>query len=437
MEGSLSAAGVTAGALAPQHPVELRLDDLKAEVLNVLQNEASYKATIEKLEMELSVYKRAFVDVDAELKESQLAQLETQALNRRLEKEFQSFKKQDKGHRVVMLIDGDGAIFSPQFIGQGLKGGHAAAQLLSDSTLHCIAANYDSRAIQLWVYVFFNKRGLIDTFRRAGFAALTGQFEDFVLGFNQATERFLMVDVGSTKEAADAKLKVYLEDEIRLPETFKVIFGGCHDNGYLANLYSQLTAGYKDKLILLKSYTEMAGGIAMLGLPSLTIADLFMPHKIENIPSSPTSTKDVFSPPLSGKVNLDVNATSATTPRQINPNLPIQKRKIVPAFIKSDSTVIVEKPNLCTLFYMRSCKFGNGCKFAHDYVLTDAQKAEFAKFTKKTPCPTASSGGQCKFGDSCCFGHTCPQSPNCFFFKKGKCKFGQANMHTTAPSSSG
>jgi hypothetical protein len=192
-------------------------------VLNVLQNEASYKATIEKLEMELSVYKRAFVDVDAELKESQLAQLETQALNRRLEKEFQSFKKQDKvtiatqlrvyfvlllqGHRAVMLIDGDGAIFSPQFIGQGLKGGHAAAQLLSDSTLQYIAANYDSRALQLWVYVFFNKRGLTDTFRRAGFAALTGQFEDFVLGFNQATERFLMVDVGSTKEAADAKLK--------------------------------------------------------------------------------------------------------------------------------------------------------------------------------------------------------------------------------------
>jgi hypothetical protein len=89
----------------------------------------------------------------------------------------------------------------------------------------------------------------------------------------------------------------------------------------LANLYSQLTAGYKDKLILLKSYTEMAGGIAMLGLPSLTIADLFMPHKIENIPSSPTSTKDVFSPPLSGKVNLGVNATPATTPRPINPNL--------------------------------------------------------------------------------------------------------------------
>ncbi|KAJ7249498.1 hypothetical protein B0H12DRAFT_693927 [Mycena haematopus] len=268
----------------------------------------------------------------------------------------------------------------------------------------------------------------MDTFRRAGLASLVGKFEDFVLGFNQATERFLMVDVGSTKEAADAKLKVYLEDEIRLPETFKIIFGGCHDNGYVANLHSQITAGFKDKLILLKSYTEMASGFAMLDLPSLVIPDLFMSQKMEDIPSSPTGTgvpKDVFNSPLSGNVNLGYNpttpATTTTTPRSINPNIPLQKQKL----------------NLCTLFYMRSCKFGTGCKFAHDYVLTDPQREELVKFTKSTPCPTALSGGQCKFGDNCCYGHTCPNSPKCFFFKQGKCKFRQANMHATPAGSSG
>lgn len=66
------------------------------EVLNVLRNEASYKETIHKLETELSVYKRAFADVDSELKAAQLAQLETETLNARLEKEYLSFKKQDK-----------------------------------------------------------------------------------------------------------------------------------------------------------------------------------------------------------------------------------------------------------------------------------------------------------------------------------------------------
>ncbi|KAJ7777175.1 hypothetical protein B0H16DRAFT_1712217 [Mycena metata] len=413
MEGSLPAASANQSA-APQHVVEICLDNLKDEVLNILRNEASYKETIRKLETELSVYKRAFVDVDTELKASQFQLLETEELNKRLEKECHSFKTQDKGHRVVMLLDGDGAIFSAQFIGQGQKGGHAAAQLLSDSTLQHIATNYDSRAIQLWVYVFFNKRGLVDAFRRTGLAPFINKFEDFVLGFNQATERFLMVDVGNTKEAADAKLKVYLEDEIRLPETFKIIFGGCHDNGYVANLYSQITAGYKEKLILLKSYTEMAAGIAALGLPSLAIPELFMLQKIgdETPPFSPSHK----SPPLSGKVNLG-----------FNPPLPVISRPIVP-----NVAIHKQKPAPCTLFYLKSsCKFGSTCKFAHDYVLTDAQRDELAKFNKKVPCPTALSGGQCKFGDSCCYGHVCPFLPNCFFFKQGKCKFRQANMHAT------
>lgn len=103
---------------------------------------------------------------------------------------------------------------------------------------------------------------------------------------------------------------VHLEDDIRLPQTYKVIFGGqslpltftvslfllhrvplgCHDNGYVTNLRSQITAGFKHKLILLRSYTEMAAGIADLELPVLTIPDLFLtqklgaPHTTPNIP---------------------------------------------------------------------------------------------------------------------------------------------------------
>ncbi|KAJ7147619.1 hypothetical protein C8R43DRAFT_1010148 [Mycena crocata] len=425
MDGSVHGA-----SQAATHPIELCLDNLKDEVLNVLRNETSFKETIQKLETELSVYKRAFTDVDAELKEAQLVQLETEELNKRLEKECESFKKQDKGNRIVMLVDGDGAIFSAQLIADGLKGGHTAAQLLSDSTFQHIITTYGFRALHLWVYVFFNKQGLIDTFRRAGFTSLINKVDPFVMGFNQATERFLMVDVGNTKEAADAKLKVYLEDEIRLPETFKVVFGGCHDNGYVANLHSQITAGYKEKLILLRSYTEMAAGIATLGLPSLTIPELFMSQKIgEDSSFSPTGMKggkDLptgFNTPLSGNVPLGAigGPSQAKFPRPLNSNVPIAK----------------QKPALCTLYYMKnSCKFGATCKFAHDYVLTDAQREELGKFAKKAPCPTMLGGGKCKFADGCCYGHICPYLPNCSYFKQGKCKFRQANMHVAPASTS-
>jgi len=55
---------------------------------------------------------------------------------------------------------------------------------------------------------------------------------------------------------------------------------GCHDNGYITNLRSQITAGFKEKLILLRSYVELAAGMADLDLPVLTIPDLFLTQKL-------------------------------------------------------------------------------------------------------------------------------------------------------------
>ena len=112
-----------------------------------------------------------------------------------------------QGYRVITLIDGDGAIFSSELVSRGVQGGHHAARILSDSITQHLTANYGARPYQLWVYLFYNKRGLTDTFGRVGLGSLNSAFEDFVVGFNQATERFTMVDVGSTKEAADVKIK--------------------------------------------------------------------------------------------------------------------------------------------------------------------------------------------------------------------------------------
>jgi hypothetical protein len=47
----------------------------------------------------------------------------------------------------------------------------------------------------------------MDTFGRVGLLSAKTKFEEFTLGFNQAAERFMMVDVGGAKEAADAKIK--------------------------------------------------------------------------------------------------------------------------------------------------------------------------------------------------------------------------------------
>jgi hypothetical protein len=90
---------------------------------------------------------------------------------------------------------------------RGSAGGHDAAKMLSDSILQFLKQEYGGHPYQLWVNIFLNKRGLMDASARAGNPMVKTRFEDFLMGFNQAAERFIMVDVGSGKEAADAKIK--------------------------------------------------------------------------------------------------------------------------------------------------------------------------------------------------------------------------------------
>jgi len=88
----------------------------------------------------------------------------------------------------------------------GQNGGHRAASKLSESIKDYIGS-LNENDFQLSVYIFFNKRGLLETFHRCGYHSARSRLEDFVVGFNQASERFIMVDVGNGKEAADSKIK--------------------------------------------------------------------------------------------------------------------------------------------------------------------------------------------------------------------------------------
>ena len=166
----------------------------------------------------MNVYKRAYADLDAERERFQNLKRESDKQREDLEQQlkvgavnvviiFISFNHFSQGHRIVVLIDGDGAIFNTKLIAQGQAGGHAAAQKLSDSITQHLTTTYGVNHYQLWVYVFLGKRGLADAFGRAGLMAAKSKFDDFIMGFNQAAERFIMLDVGGAKEAADTKIK--------------------------------------------------------------------------------------------------------------------------------------------------------------------------------------------------------------------------------------
>ena len=109
----------------------------------------------------------------------------------------------------MCLIDGDGNIFSSRLIIQGIKGGHVAAQMLADS-IRKYLREQDSvygPHFELSVYSFLNRKGLANALQREKGAFDRSCMDDFIAGFNQASERFYMVDVGHGKERADTKLR--------------------------------------------------------------------------------------------------------------------------------------------------------------------------------------------------------------------------------------
>lgn len=190
------------------------------------------QARVEELERELSVWKVALKAADDEKK----------SLNRnvlKLERNLGSLKVrillclptgidllrsdlQDNNPLILCLIDGDGNVFSSDLISLGQIGGHQAASILTKGLTDHLADVDSSSRGQIWLTVYCNKTGLLETLIGNG-ACTAEQFEAFVLGFNQASPLFSFVDVGSGKERADEKIKgLYLE--LRIVHSSDLLF---------------------------------------------------------------------------------------------------------------------------------------------------------------------------------------------------------------------
>jgi hypothetical protein len=135
---------------------------------------------------------------------------------------------QDDNPLLCCLIDGDGHIFSQDHLRLGKAGGQQAATLLTKGLTEYMAENVDagpSGRAQVWVTVFCNKSGLLETLTGSG-VCTSDDFETFLWAFNQASPWFSIVDVGPGKEAADAKLRERLRVLTRNPQIVRVFFGG-------------------------------------------------------------------------------------------------------------------------------------------------------------------------------------------------------------------
>ena len=176
---------------------------------------------MEELERELSVWKAALKSADEEKKVLQRNVLKLERNIGSLKVRFDppyasqythsvshvsSRRMQDNNPLILCLIDGDGNIFSSDLISLGQVGGRQAAMLLTKGLTDHITDVDSSCRGQIWLTVYCNKQGLLETLTGNG-ACTAEQFEAFVTGFNQASPLFSFVDVGFGKERADEKIK--------------------------------------------------------------------------------------------------------------------------------------------------------------------------------------------------------------------------------------
>lgn len=382
-----------------------------------LTDNQTLRLRVDELERELSVWKLAF-----KAAEDEKCNLQKHML--KLEKNIGSLR--DDNPLLLCLIDGDGNIFSQDLLASGHTGGRQAAMLLTKGLTDYMVdvdAGSSGRG-QVWLTVYCNKTGLMDTLVNNGICSAS-EFEAFVLGFNSASPLFSIVDVGGGKEAADAKIKECLRVFTRFPQTSRVFFGGGHDNGYTSTLSTLENEGLLEKVVLLRGYKTLAAELQHFDLPHLDIGGVFMTKKLPSCYTHRRSTPPTGVAPqehdrqrITPKNFLvgtqsPVISTSTQFCRYLDPSLPLNK----------------QTPRPCTFFYLSVCKQGDKCTYGHDYFLTADNYAELRANAKKSPCPVFNKNQPCPFGESCPSGHYCPRGSKCGYRKQGKCKFIGREMH--------
>ncbi|EKM59407.1 uncharacterized protein PHACADRAFT_249875 [Phanerochaete carnosa HHB-10118-sp] len=411
--------------LDPADIVEKHMKALQADLSSLVENVASDKEVkVKRLQKELDDTRTIIAYLRRQTRETEDELADTKKLLASVRDErLRDAERMNKlERRVVCLVDGDGSVFSLSLIARGRTGGSDAATRLTEG----IKQYFATEQFQLHVWIFVNKSGLSEALRRNAKEDARAQLDNFIHGFNQAAGRFMMIDVGQGKEAADAKIRACLEAELKLVETSRIIFAGCHDNGYISALRPPITDGNKDKLVLLPAHKDMAAGFPSLELPVLRIPGLFELNKLGELapPTPPSSPAQRAAVAASYTAAVQAQPTAARSrrysaserrARHLDPNKPMSK----------------QDPPPCNLFYLTDyCKHGDQCVFGHDYLLKPEHLEEMRENAKKSACAAINRGEVCPYGDDCVLGHKCPQGPRCHYFKVGRCKFTGPGMHS-------
>ena len=118
------------------------------------------------------------------------------------------FIHQNRDPYILVLINGDGMLFSNDFLCQGEAGGKQAALVLSEKISQWAAENVMEcpTDVKIVVRVYANVKAMKEACLRIGMVDKASKVDDFVLGFTRCKTLCDFTDVGPGKDVAAWKI---------------------------------------------------------------------------------------------------------------------------------------------------------------------------------------------------------------------------------------
>ncbi|KAJ5553143.1 hypothetical protein N7494_002521 [Penicillium frequentans] len=143
---------------------------------------------------------------------------------------------------VVVLVDGDGALFRDDLLRRPREGAVEASRRLVQAVKDNIPnGSMDKNNLTIVVRIFANARDLSRVMAQEGAIGSRDDFTLFMQQFNNSCGDFDFINVGPGKENADSKMRKMLDHYYRNVQCKKIFWVGCHDNGYLHDLRQYMT----------------------------------------------------------------------------------------------------------------------------------------------------------------------------------------------------
>ncbi|RMZ78169.1 hypothetical protein DV738_g4086, partial [Chaetothyriales sp. CBS 135597] len=340
---------------------------------------------------------------------------------------------------VLVVVDGDNALFHDEYVKEGAAGGERAAQKLRQSVFDYLRGKpFFQHDFKIIIKVYVNLQGLCRPYVENKIVPSYTTLYYFVQGFNKTNDYVEMVDAGNLKEAADTKVKASGDNsyagflrqfsaldsdscQITLIETVPF----ARDLAQLTSRFD--TVKFDDIFRNTKIITELKP------LPPAAIVTAVSPTTNESQAAASSSTATwsnavkTTALPVRTAVSPEVVTASpvrASTPATNKSRIPKEvwvnkynERVDLP--IKYDAVIAnaLRKRKMCNKFWLLNACDGTYCSHSHEGTLTAAELEQLRLIARSCACRDGLScrDPECTDGHRCAAGMKCNKGENCWF----------------------